>query len=140
MHAAYKTIPLILLMGWQSFAIGQGANAYGIFAGDCSDESECVVVLHSQNLALRELCDSTDFSVSWTQGADKYLIQCRSRDTSEDNVVWVVDRKMGLFFRLNYGRFIKKSALEKNPNMEVSEQVPCTESLQPDRHTKAQGK
>ena len=66
-----------------------------------------------------ELCNSSDFSVTWNQGDGKYLIQCRSGNSDEDNVVWAVNPNAGLFARLNYGRFIKKSVLERNPSMDI---------------------
>lgn len=100
-------------------ALAQNGAGYGTPVGDCSETNECVVFLNNHIPAQDKLCDSSDFSASWIQGSGKYLIQCRSGDTAEDNVVWVVDPKAGIFGRLNYGRFIKKSTLEKNPNMEI---------------------
>ncbi|CAG4895288.1 hypothetical protein [Paraburkholderia gardini] len=47
------------------------------------------------------------------------MIQCKSGDTAEDNVVWIVDQSAKFFGRLNFGRFITKSAIEKNPNSKI---------------------
>lgn len=119
MCAAYKWGLLALVAGWSSVAFPGDGGIYGTVVGNCSEEKECVVFLNSRVATQDELCDSSDFSAFWTQGTDQYLLQCNSGDTAEDNVVWVVDLKGGFFGRLNYGRFVKKSELEKNPNMQI---------------------
>ncbi|WP_233834737.1 hypothetical protein [Paraburkholderia sp. ZP32-5] len=114
-----KKLLLVLLITWTSMGLVQNAIAYEVVSGNCSDANECVVFLKNPVPTQDKLCNSSDFSVTWTPGDGKYLIQCRSSGSDEDNVVWIVDSNARIFARLNYGRFIKKSVLEKTPNMEI---------------------
>lgn len=119
MCAAYKWVLLALVAGWSFLVFPKDAGSYGTLVGNCNEEKECVVFLNNEVPTRDELCNSSDASVFWTQGTDRYLLQCKSGDTAEDNVVWVVDLRTGFFGRLNYGRSVRKSELEKNPDMQI---------------------
>lgn len=89
--------------------------------GGCDDTRECEGSFQSQAFAQYRLCQSSDLSVSWIQGSGRYLIRCENGSTAEDNVVWIVDRNSEFFGRLNYGRMIRKSAVERSPNLNISD-------------------
>lgn len=121
MFAAYSWLLATLIAGWSPVGFAENGAENGGLVGSCNSEQECVVSIHFSEPAQHGLCESSDLSVLWVRESGKYLIQCRSGDTSEDNVVWVIDLSAKFFGRLNYGRFITKSAIEKNPNLKIPE-------------------
>ncbi len=122
MYAVYKKV-LLVLIGSSSCAVFAGnGGSYGNLVGDCNGRNECVVTANGKISRKDRLCESANLSTLWIKGSEKYLIQCRGGDTAEDNVVWIVDTRAGFFGRLDYGRFIKKSTLEKNPDVEIPDQ------------------
>ncbi len=119
MFAVCKWLLVVLIASWSSVGLAESGAENGGLVGGCNSAQECVVSIHIQGAAQHRLCGSSDFSALWIRGREKYLIQCRSGDTAEDNVVWVVDLGAKFFSRLNYGRFITKSAIERNPNLKI---------------------
>lgn len=117
MFAGYKRLLFVLIATWSS--VGFAGNGSGNLIGRCDAMNECVVTFNGKNASRDQLCESSDFSALWIRGSGKYLFQCRRGDTAEDNTVWIVDPGTNLFTKLNYGRFITKGSLEKNPNMRI---------------------
>jgi hypothetical protein len=109
----------IAIAGWSSVGLAKTETVSEISAGGCNDAHECVVSFNREALTPDRLCQSSGLSALWLQGSGKYLIQCKSGDTAENNVVWIVDSNAKFFGRLNYGRFITRSAVEINPNLKI---------------------
>ncbi|KAB0640113.1 hypothetical protein [Burkholderia stagnalis] len=121
MYAAYKWLFFALVATWSHFALAKYMGGSANLSGNCDSQNECVVNLGAPWSRWRGLCNSSDFSALWSKGGERYLIQCRSGDTSEDSVVWVIDAKTGFFGKLYFGRFFKKGALAVGPNIEIKD-------------------
>ncbi|MGF6964857.1 hypothetical protein OKW43_001862 [Paraburkholderia sp. WC7.3g] len=121
MCAAYKQTLFVLMVTWSAIAYAKDTAGSVQLLGNCDEQNECVVNLNASGSQWEKLCDSPDFSVLWTKRGERYLVQCRSRSTSEENVVWIIDVKTGFFGKLYFGRFFKKSILEAGPNMKIED-------------------
>ena len=131
MFAGYKWVLVALLVSCSSVSLAENKPKVEDLAGSCNSAQECVVSILVQGSAPPRLCESSDLSALWIRESRKYLIQCRSGDTAEDNTVWIVDQGAKFYGRLNYGRFITKSAVERNPNLKISDKFSSRSLCEP---------
>lgn len=106
-------------------------RSFGKIVGNCDERDECVVNVGVSDFEWRKLCDSPDLSVHWTRGQERYLVQCRSGGTSDENMVWIVDLEADIFGRLHFGRFFKKSVLEGRPNLKIPDKFQSRDLCRP---------
>ena len=112
---------------WSVTAFAKNAGDSSLLVGNCDEKNECAVNVSASDPRWARLCDSSDLSVHWAKGLGRYLIQCRSGGTSEENVVWLIDLKAEFFGKLYFGRFFKKSALEAEPDMKIQDKFQSRE-------------
>ena len=110
-----------MMLIWLSIAYAQDKDVSEQIVGNCDEQNVCVVNFNNSDSHREKLCTSPDFSVLWYRGSERYLFQCRSESTSEENTIWIVDKKTDFFGKLHFGRFIKKSALEANPSLKIQD-------------------
>jgi len=107
MYEICRVILIVIITSCAVFGSNLTLAASSDFAGGCASGHDCIFQIRNDTQS-KALCYSKYFSVVWQNGSSKYLLECRSGGTAEDNTIWIVERKMNLLKRLNFGRFIEK--------------------------------
>jgi hypothetical protein len=111
MSVIFKIISCTVMASYAVFGFDLARARSGSSVSECSSSQECIFHPSNNDMQSKLLCESSNFSVVWKKESTKYLIQCRSGDSAEDNVIWVAERKRDFLRRLNFGRFIEKDML-----------------------------
>lgn len=109
--AKYKSALFVIAATWSFTIFTKDVVRSARLVGNCDAQNECVLHSHVSDVESQKLCHRPDFSVFWNRGHERYLVQCRKGNASEDNEIWIIEEKSKFFGKLYFGRFFKKSAL-----------------------------
>ncbi|MEK6348859.1 MAG: hypothetical protein V4764_15355 [Burkholderia sp.] len=118
--AVYRNMALAVML-WPLLALPAEIGDTGGLGGTCDARGECVANLSAVKAPWRRLCDSSDFLVLWNRSRERYLVQCKNGDTSDDGPIWLVDRRSGFFGELNVGRAFKKSVIDAKRDVKIQD-------------------